>query len=122
MHLLFGFEFRGDISIQNYQMSQLMLVYSFGFLSVFLVLFFFYFRVYKKRVQIELNNVEILITKMSMESHSISAIIAIFSIILSSFGFNALSGWIYFFVGPVAAFNGYRRGKQIDRLKSEKDK
>lgn len=101
------------------QAPMLMIIYGMGCLLTFLVFFFMYLHVYKKREELELNEIEITITKSELVESSVYIIIPVISILFVVLGgpnYSPLSGWIYMLLGPVLATNGILTGKKIKKL------
>lgn len=101
--------------IKSDQTPSLMIIYSIGYLLVFLVLFLLYMHAYRKRDELELNAAEIVLTKSEIQSSALNIGVAMFSIIIAAVGganYSAWAGWIYFLVGPSLAINGTIMGKK----------
>lgn len=107
------------IMITFEQVPMLMIIYGMGCFLTFSVFFFMYRHVYKNRVDLNLNEVEIAITKSEIVESSVYMIIPLISILLVSIGgpdYSPISGWIYMSLGPLLGFNGVITGKRIDKL------
>jgi uncharacterized membrane protein len=97
----------------------LMLIYSTGLFIIFTLYFLLYHHAYSKKEQLELNQVEIILTKSSMLSMIIYASVCLFSIILAVIlppHLIGFSGMAYFLFGPLQAFNGRRSAKKVKEL------
>lgn len=97
----------------------LMLVYSAGFMSIFLVFSLLYLNAYRKRALMELNEVEVLSTRASLNMHIIYVAVAALSIGLAATGnwtLVAAAGWCYALLWPGQMINGIYYGRKIDRL------
>jgi uncharacterized membrane protein len=117
-----GFDIKVDIAMANAQWTPLMVIYSIGFLAVFLVFALLHWHAYRKRDELELNPIEILTTRSSLWAYGICVIIALFSITIASIGGRnnaALAGWIYFLIGPAETVNGIIARKQASKLRTE---
>lgn len=122
MHRVFGLDMAIDASIQATQWPTLMLIYSLGFLAIFLIFVLLYLNAYHKRRELELNEIETFATKTGVQSYLIIVVIAATSIILAltlPINYISLSGWIYCLVGPIMAWFGIRSGKRMERMKAE---
>jgi uncharacterized membrane protein len=109
-----------DITMDPSQGDQLMIIYGFGYLLIALVFALLHIHAYKKRYEIELDEIEKLITVGSITSWGINIFIALCSLLIAIIGgakFSAFSGWIYALVGPASAINGSIIGKKINKLK-----
>jgi uncharacterized membrane protein len=119
---IFKFNIPVDIAIDPSQGDQLMIIYGFGYLLIVLVFILMHIYAYKKRHEIELNEIEELITIGSIRFWGINILIALISLLIVIIGgakYSAFSGWIYALVGPASAINGSIIGKRINKLKKE---
>ena len=117
---VFNFNIPVDITMDPSQGDQLMIIYGFGYLLIALVFTLLHIHAYKKRYEIELDEIEKLITIGSITSWGINIFIALCSLLIATIGgakFSAFSGWIYALVGPASAINGSIIGKKINKLK-----
>ena len=107
-------------AIENYQWSTLMTVYGCAFVMIYVIFILLYLHAYRKKAELELNEVELLITKNSIIGCSVNCLIGIISItIVTSGGFQyaGISGLMYAFIGPVQTVLGYYNRKKINQLK-----
>lgn len=101
--------------------AKLFVIYGAGFIGVFLMLLLMNAWAWKKRHEVELNELEVHDTMTSMHFYGAYCLIGLLSIALAltlqgrQLGF---AGLIYFTIGPVSAFIGYRRGVQRAALQS----
>ena len=95
-----------------------MLLYSGGFVGIFAVFSLFYFRAWRLRDELELNEAERIATHGSLIGHLISVAIGLSSIavVLWLPKLSALSGLIYFAMGPAQGWNGFRTGRRLKAL------
>lgn len=106
------------IVIYANQMSTLMIVYAIGFLLTFLIFFLLYIYAYGKRDELELNHAEIIRTRSEINESIIYMSVPLLSIVLAMIGpegLLALSGFIYFALGPLLATNGIIMGKKMSK-------
>ena len=104
------------------QVSQLMLIFSVGYLAVFSVFVFLYLRAYKKRDELELSTLEIFDTVSSVKEYALHCSIAIISIALVLIGgpqMAGLAGSIYMLTGVVMTLHGWRTRRHRKLLKNE---
>lgn len=111
--------------LQGGQMGDLMIIYGIGAASVFFVLMLLYRYALSRSEALELNEVEIFDTKVSMRTNFLLGIIPLLSVIIAFIFYNskyvgAYSGLSYFFYGPVMAWHGYRTDKQRKAILLEK--
>jgi len=108
-------------SIETSQEPLLMIIYSLGYLAVFLTFMLFYLHAYRIRKELELSEIEIFITRMSIKGYSIHIVIASLSILLALlsklYGFSgSFAGYVYFLLGPAFTLHGMARGKKLRLL------
>jgi uncharacterized membrane protein len=96
--------------------ATLMIIYSSGFLVLFICLALFYQHAYAKRHELNLNNKETMITLTSLIEILIICFISFCSLILALFGQASLSGMIYFFIGPAEGLIGWYMGRKISKI------
>lgn len=102
--------------------GQLMLIYSIGFIAVYAIFALLFRHAYRLRDGLELNEVEIHDTVTSLQHALISVAIGLLSVAIALFAGSrmvALSGWIYFLLGPALGFHGAWRGKRRKSLQLE---
>ncbi len=119
---ILGININVNLSIEASQWPQLMIIYGLGFLFIFLIFILFYLHAYKKREELNLNELQIFSIKSSIQSFSISVIIAFSSILLVSIGgldMAMWSGWIYALIGPFNWMHGIWSGKKMKKIKLE---
>jgi len=96
------------------QLSALMVIFSIGYLAVFGVFVLLYWHAYRKRAELQLDELEIFDTHSGMRESALNCSIALLSIAFALFG-----GRLAFFAGPVymltavvMTLNGKLRGRQ----------
>lgn len=104
--------------MESGQVSQLMLIFSVGYLAVFTVFVLLYLRAYKKRDELELSTLETFDTLSSIKENLLHCSIAIVSIALVLIGGSQLAGFagmIYMFTGVVMTVHGWstRRRRKV---------
>ncbi len=105
--------------IENNQFPTLMLIYGLGYLTVSLIFVLLFRRALHKRTELELNEVETLLTQSSIRSHAINIGVALLSLgIVLVLGNPALSGMIYMIIGPLQFLNGWTTGKRIEKVQA----
>jgi len=98
------------------QVTALMIIYSIGFLFIFSTFFLLHLRAYRKRNQLELDEIEMVQTIGRIRANSIAIGIALISIAISVFGGERVAGFagmVYGLMGPAYAVNGYVVGRRL---------
>ncbi len=103
--------------IQDQQRPTLLMIYGGGFIAVYTVFLLLYVHAYRKREELDLNEVEVLRTKYSMLSFLLVIGIALTSVLIAALGgvtYVDWSGGVYGFILPVMFIGGivYNRRKR----------
>ena len=101
--------------------SKLFMIYSGGFVGIFLMLILMNAWAWRNREKLELNDLERHDTMTSMVFYAAYCAIGLISIAIALSargGELKFAGLIYFLLGPVSAYIGYRRGSQRADLQS----
>jgi uncharacterized membrane protein len=96
-------------TIQPQQQPTLMMIYGGGFVAVYTLFLLLYMHAYRKRKELDLNEVEVLMTKDAMLSFLLVIGIGLASILLAALGGTQevnLAGWIYVSLFPVLFISG----------------
>jgi uncharacterized membrane protein len=104
---------QGDIGW--HEASVLMRVYSAGFAAVFLLLILMYSHAYKLRRELDLNPVEVLLTRIAIQDNAILATVGVISF---SIAYRApdWAGWFYSILGPALAAHGIIYGRRARKM------
>ena len=93
-----------------------MIIYGIGYMAVFLVFALLYIHAYRKRELLDLNVIEVHITREFIQRKFIYIAFGVVSIWLAVIAkgpvLGALSGWIYALIGPVIAIHAGQPDKQ----------
>ena len=109
--------------IQRHQGDEMMIVYGLGFVAVFAIFAVLYWHAYRRRAEMELNELEIYDTKVEVYSNLIYVAVGLLSVGIAALhvGGNlspALAGFSYALLGPVHTVHGRiagRRRKQLEK-------
>lgn len=101
--------------------SAVMLFYSAGFVGIFTVLALMYWRAWRLRDEIQLDAAEREAVRGSIWGHILSIAIGLLSLAFVIFVPNipALSGLVYFLMGPAQGFNGFLTGNAVERAAAQ---
>lgn len=107
--------------IENYdQMASLMVIFNLGYLAVFGVFVLLFWHAYRKRAELELNELERFDTRESIQEGALNCGIALVSLLIVVIGGAAragLAGMAYMMTPVVMTLNGMIMGKRRRRLK-----
>jgi uncharacterized membrane protein len=101
--------------IELSQSSTLMIIYSSGYLAVFLIFVILHLHAYRNKEYLELNPYEIFYTRYHIQVFLFHVAISLSSILISIFGgyeLSSVAGYIYFLLGPILALHGWIMGKK----------
>jgi hypothetical protein len=105
--------------ITSEQVPTLMVTYGIGFTAVFSVFGLLYYHAYRKRADLELSEPETFETLSSVRQNTLSVAVGVLSIAVALIGgpsHAALSGYVYFLLGPLLTIHGVASGKRKKRL------
>ena len=112
---LLGFGKAADM-IEPSQGPLLFVIYGAGFIAVQLVFILLYLRAYTLRDALELDALELLVTRKEIQSFLLNVLIGLASIGIAILGGEAWTSWaglIYFLIGPLQTVNGFAMGSRI---------
>jgi uncharacterized membrane protein len=101
------------------QMASLMVIFDLGYLAVFGVFVLLFWHAYRKRAELELNELEQFDTRLSIQDGALNCGIAIISLLIIVIGGAeraGLAGMIYMLSAVVFTLNGMIMGKRRKRL------
>ena len=108
--------------LSQHDVPTLMAIYGLGYAAVFGIFAWMHLLAYRRRHQLELNELEIFKTRRSMLDHCSMAGFGLISTVLAEslpVRLSGLAGWVYMFIGPYHAAAGTILGKK-ERLLREK--
>ena len=110
----------GEPIITVSQTPVLMQIYSGGVIAVYTVFTLLYANAYRKRAELELNERQLLDTRVNIIDNAGIALIGVVSVAIATFGgpwaAAAMSGPIYFLIGPFKWWLGWYRAAEDKRL------
>jgi len=110
----------GLLSDQFYQRVTMMNLYSFGVVGLFGILTIMYIRPLLMKDVLELDSLEIVITQNAIIHHSVTAFVAIISLIVLHTTLNpGLSGIVYFLMPLAHGYLGWLSGKRVRKIKNQ---
>ena len=110
-----------ELMVEGNQMATLMVIFGVGYVAVFSVFILLHLQAYRKRTQLELNELELFDTRNSIQESGLNCCIAVLSICLAVFGgrYSGLSGPAYMLTAVVLTVNGTimgRRRRGLEKL------
>jgi hypothetical protein len=121
--LLFGDSIYGSgkspFSIREGQMPQLMIVYSVGYIILYVVLLLLYTHALRCRTRLELTTLEVFDTWSKIGANVIMIIIGVISLLIALVlpkRSGGLAGWVYPLIGPAMWIFYARRARLRGRL------
>ncbi|MCI0707243.1 MAG: DUF1211 domain-containing protein [Ignavibacteriae bacterium] len=113
--------------LESDQGTTMMYVYNVGYIAVMGLYALLYWRAYRKREQLQLNEIEQFDTLASIQRLFVQGGVGILSILIVFFGgdnFSRFAGMSYFLIGPAMFVHGWmsgnKRGKLLKKSQSEK--
>lgn len=101
-------------------MASLMIIFSAGYIAVFGVFVLLYWHAYRKRAQLELNELEVFDTRQDIQASALNVVIAAISILLAMLGGargGTLAGMTYMVCCPtLLTVHGMMMGKRRKKL------
>lgn len=99
----------------------LMTLYSLSIIAVFTIIGLMYLHAYRQRAALGLDDIELVLTRSSLQSHAIWIALAVLAIAISLLGgprWVPIAGFSYALLGPAQALNGRVFGRQVDRMRA----
>lgn len=113
---------RGEINITAEQIPLLMIMYSGGFVAIFILMFLMYGYAYLKREGLNLNANEVALTRLKLGEHGCYIAIGIVSIVLATLpDMSPIAGLVYCAIAPMQFFNGLFWGRYVDGAQPDED-
>lgn len=110
-----------DVSTTWRDSRTLFVIYGVGFIGIFVLFIFMYRHAYNLRDKLRLNALETHMTKTMIIMYSGNVAIGVLSVVLALTmrgRWLYMAGMIYWLLGPVNGYIGYKRGKSLERLQS----
>jgi len=105
----------------------MMYIYNAGYIAVMMLYALLYGRAYRKRGELELNEIEAYDTRASIQRLFVQGGVGVFSTLIVVFGgnqYDQYAGMSYFLIGPAMFVHGWvsgaRRGKLLAKIQAEK--
>jgi uncharacterized membrane protein len=119
MSELFGFADTETIALSQFPL--LMVIYGAGFVAVQLVFVVMYLRAYRLRADLELDALELSVTREEIQSSLLNAAVGVLSMAVAVLGGAATitwSGTVYLLLFPLQTINGRVMGSRRKRMKT----
>lgn len=111
-----------EAAIEPGQMASLMIIFDVGYLAVFAVFFLLFWHAFRKRKELELNELEVFDTRNSLQEMALNCSIALLSLAIVLLGgpnYAGLAGLVYMLTGVAMGTNGTIMGKRRRRMARE---
>jgi hypothetical protein len=104
------------------QMGRLMLIFGAGYVAVFGVFVLLYWHAYRKRRELELNEIEDFDTRVDIQESALNVAIGTLSMLIAAFGpgkFAGFGGFTYMLCPIVLSIHGTLMGKRRKKLEQQ---
>ena len=103
------------------QMPALMMLYSGGFAGIFLLFALLEIHAFRRRDELQLDERERLINRLTLRSHLISVGFGVTSMLMAAASPRLVpwAGLIYCLIGPAQGLHGHFSGRAVERLRPE---
>jgi uncharacterized membrane protein len=106
-------------AVRREQVPQMMAIFGLGFAAVFAVFALLYRHAYRKRRELELNELETYDTRTHARENALNVAIGLLSVAVALGGgprYSLFSGLVYWLIAPAQFLHGYLRGRRRKRL------
>lgn len=110
-----------EAMVEPGELPRLMIIFGIGYVAIFAVFILLYWHAFRRRVQLELNELEVFDTRNSVQEAALNCSIGLLSIAVASFGgvkYGTLAGPVYMLLGVVMTVNGVLMGRRRRRLEA----
>jgi hypothetical protein len=114
----------GHMVESNDQIAKLMLVFGAGYVAVFGVFVLLYWHAYRKRAELDLNELEVFDTRVDVQESALNVAIGTLSIAIAALGganFGGFAGFTYMLCPIILPIHGTLMGKRRNRLEDAFD-
>ena len=103
-------------AIESGQIPTLLTIFGVGYAAIFLIFALLYYHAYRRRAELELNELEVHDTWTSVSENLLHVLIGALSIVVTLITGSGFGGAVYWLIGPVQYINGTVMGKRSKRL------
>ena len=114
----------GHMVESNAQIARLMLIFGAGYVAVFGVFVLLYWHAYRKRAELDLNELEVFDTRVDVQESALNVAIGTISMAIAAVGganFGGVAGFIYMLCPVVLPIHGTIMGRRRRRLEDAFD-
>jgi hypothetical protein len=115
----------GHMVENNAQLARVMLIFGVGYVAVFGVFGLLYWYAYRRRRELDLNELEVFDTRVDVSESMVNVLIGSLSILISAFGgarFGPWGGFAYMLCPLVLSIHGTMMGRKRRRLEKAIDR
>jgi uncharacterized membrane protein len=105
--------------VRREQVPQMMAIFGLGFAAVFAVFALLYLHAYRKRRELELNELETFDTRVSVQDNALNALVGLLSVAVAVRGgsrYTFAAGMVYWLIAPAQFAHGFAMGRRRKRL------
>ncbi|HJU53574.1 MAG TPA: hypothetical protein VJ715_03345, partial [Pyrinomonadaceae bacterium] len=102
--------------IEVHQIPTLLGIFGAGYVTISLIFALLYYHAYRKRAQLDLNELEIHDTWNNISENLLNVLVGVLSIVLAFVTRSGMAGMVYWLIGPVQYVNGMVMGKRRKRI------
>ena len=110
-----------EVMVADGEMPQLMVIFGIGYVAIFLVFILLHWHAFRRRQELELNELEVFDTRNSIQEAILNCSIGLLSIAVAVIGgarYSGLAGPVYMLLGVILTVNGAVMGKRRRRLEA----
>lgn len=110
-----------EAMVEQGDLPLLMIIFGIGYVAIFAVFILLYWRAFRKRTELELNELEIFDTRNSIQEAALNCSVGLLSIAVAILGgvrYGALAGPVYMLLAVVMSVNGALMGSRRRKLEA----
>jgi uncharacterized membrane protein len=107
---------QGASPIEAHQIPTLLAIFGAGYVTISLIFAVLYYHAYRKRAELDLNELEIHDTWNNISENLLNVVIGVLSVVIALALKTGFAGMVYWLIGPVQFVNGMVMGKRRKRI------
>jgi uncharacterized membrane protein len=107
--------------VERADVATLMIIFGIGYVAIFAVFVLLYWHAWRKQTELDLNEIEMLDTRKTIQECALNCLIGVLSISIAAFGgsFRGLAGPVYMLTPLVMTWHGFTMGKRRGRMEAQ---